>query len=560
MTTARSSRSLLTAGVVLAPFATVALPFGASLVVQAVLITGLVAVHAALGVGRGAPCTARSVVEPGLVLYAAATLLGAVMGLTGDADLRNLAGQLLAVGLLPVAAAGALAFPTHGEAHWLWRGLFAGTAVGAIIQLVWGLWTVVGTGSATRLYLPNSVSIIGPSLMAVVGAAVFWNHADPSLRRWARFAGVAVGLVLLIASVRSLWVVAPAAAASAALMHHRPGRGTMLRAALVALVAVFLAGGVIAWLHAQRVHLQTGGVSVDLQSDFPDGPTADGRLVIADPTPRSKSVALSLGGRSRAWLVTVVGSGAGRGRAVLHVEFADADGRIVARTAAAIRPGQPSAPFSAVALSASPSQPRSAVVRLLKGASGRWEIHAIRLRPLESTVHAALLRQYLHLEDRIGGLVAALRSGDPSQDPTVGFRWTESSRTLEAWRTGTWIRRLAGAGLGSTVAVDASGFDNRGNWVHFSEVNYLHNWYLFLLYKLGVVGAVAMLAAIALWLRRSAALAVSGGEAGTAATAIWLGTLVWSLTSPEIIDFRVAPLLGWMVAVVLSGNDAGDAT
>jgi O-antigen ligase len=105
------------------------------------------------------------------------------------------------------------------------------------------------------------------------------------------------------------------------------------------------------------------------------------------------------------------------------------------------------------------------------------------------------------------------------------------------------------------------GYDNRGHMVWYGDVNYIHNLYLFLLFKLGLIGTVAVLAALALWIgwaiRSTLRLPHGERRAFLAATAaIWIGYCVWALTSPELIDFSMAPLFGLLVA---ASADAGEA-
>ncbi len=112
--------------------------------------------------------------------------------------------------------------------------------------------------------------------------------------------------------------------------------------------------------------------------------------------------------------------------------------------------------------------------------------------------------------------------------------------------------------------MDIDGFDNRGHWIHYDDVNYIHNWYLFLLFKLGIVGSILVLGALVgwiAWIVRSFGRAADSKDRAflVAAAAAWIVYAVWSLTSPEILDFRMAPLWGWLLAVTSGGlNNPGD--
>jgi O-antigen ligase len=136
-------------------------------------------------------------------------------------------------------------------------------------------------------------------------------------------------------------------------------------------------------------------------------------------------------------------------------------------------------------------------------------------------------------------------------DRSVSLRLAESRSLLARLRTSGWPSRLFGHGLGATF--DAG----RGTG---DSTNYVHNFYLFLLFKLGLVGTVLVLAAFALWCRYLL-VALLARRAGTparvrlaAALAAWLAYLLWSVSSPEILDFRIAPLWGLLLAAAVADS------
>ena len=152
-------------------------------------------------------------------------------------------------------------------------------------------------------------------------------------------------------------------------------------------------------------------------------------------------------------------------------------------------------------------------------------------------------------------------------DPTLWFRFKEAAAVVHAIGAESWARRLVGAGLGATVALDTKGYNNSGQVVQFGETNYLHNYYLFLAYKLGMLGTLLVLAALA----AVVVAAVRGGSrfAGglperlflSAVAGSWVAYAFMSLAAPEILDFRMAPLWGLLFAVAArvsrSGSEAG---
>jgi O-antigen ligase len=172
------------------------------------------------------------------------------------------------------------------------------------------------------------------------------------------------------------------------------------------------------------------------------------------------------------------------------------------------------------------------------------------------------------LAEVVGGLAGMLhRPPDPGSGPTPGvaasdasiaFRFRETRAVVAAIKQVSWPWWLVGQGLGATFAFDTVGYDNRGNVVRYERPNYIHNFYLFLLFKLGVLGALAVLTALAMW-TWTAAKGARAQPADTAdrwflaaAAAAWVTYIVWSVAAPEILDFRLAPVWGLLVALTAS--------
>jgi hypothetical protein len=127
----------------------------------------------------------------------------------------------------------------------------------------------------------------------------------------------------------------------------------------------------------------------------------------------------------------------------------------------------------------------------------------------------------------------------------VASRLAETRAVAAAIRRAPWTRRLLGHGLGATFEAAVPGSGGRQN--------YLHNFYVFLAFKLGIVGGALVAGALALWMgslvawsRRAPAGAARRFLA--ASTGAWAGLLVLAVSSPEILNFRVAPVLGWLLA------------
>lgn len=143
--------------------------------------------------------------------------------------------------------------------------------------------------------------------------------------------------------------------------------------------------------------------------------------------------------------------------------------------------------------------------------------------------------------------------GSPAIDGGVSYRVLELRAILSEWRRASLGRLLVGQGLGATFAFDNLTWTPDGRQVRVPEASYIHNFYLFLAFKLGLAGVAALtgLLSIAWWV--IGAVHRGGGRGSSVwiaagAGAAWLAYLAWSVTSPEIYNFRVAPLWGAVLA------------
>lgn len=547
------------AAVVLMPFVTVGLGFRSSLVVQAVGILAVVmATLPALGTaeGRRRVMEAPRPVILGVSAVALATVGGAAVGLfRGHAPIQ-LAGQALSMGLLPLAAIGGLA-AWKGPVERRWKaGFLSAMTLGCWIQLLWGAAEIFIVGQTSRLFLPNSVSVIGPALMGLCFSLVSVRDSLRWMRRLAWLATVSILLVILGSSLRSLWILTPVTLVGLVV----GWRGLRSRETLIALASVALMGAGMAGTVWQLENWVGTEMPDALQrkpcSLFPGaGDCLSGSLnYVPDRARHSRfDVPVDLSD-AEAWRVVVRGRGEGEGAMVVALLFFDDSGRQIGRIPVAIRAGEER--VDGIAVATAPSNWTEARLRLSRwqGSIGNWRLDAVELAALESSTMARLAGKALAVKERILGLVRVVTTGRADGDVTLGFRWHESAKIVEALDGGSWVDRLVGRGLGATITLDVDGFDNRGNWIHYDEVNYIHNWYLFLLFKLGFVGSALVLGALIgwiVWTFRSIAV-VADSEARTflaAAAAAWVAYAVWSLTSPEILDFRMAPLWGWLLAV-----------
>ncbi len=550
------------AAVVLMPFVTVGLDFRLSLIVQAVGILAIVL--ATLPTPASAEGWRRVLAAPrpvvlGIAAVAAATVLGAAMGLVRGHALAQVAGQALSMGLLPLAAVGGLtAWTGSQEKHWR-TGLLAALALGCCIQLLWGFVMIVVLGEPSRLFLPNSVSVIGPTLLGLCFSLVSLRDPNRWLRRLAWLATVSILLVILGSSLRSLWILAPVTVVGVVVVWRGVrSRETAIALMVVAVLAFAMVGAVWkleSWTLKDRPDiLQQTPCSL-----FPTaGNCVDGSLDVVPDRGRRFWIDAPLDlPEAEAWRVMVRGRGEGKGTMVVALLFFDDQGHVLGRIPVPIHAGEEGS--VGVTVGTTPQNWTEARIRLSrrKQPEGKWRLDAVECAPLDSPVLVHLAGKARALEERVWGLILAVKTGRAGRDATLGFRWYESQKVVEVLTKSSWFERLFGHGLGASIRLDVDGFDNRGHWIHYDDVNYIHNWYLFLPFKLGLVGSALVLSALIGWIgwtiRSAGRVADPGARAFlAAASAAWIVYAIWSLTSPEILDFRMAPLWGWLLGASVS--------
>ena len=194
----------------------------------------------------------------------------------------------------------------------------------------------------------------------------------------------------------------------------------------------------------------------------------------------------------------------------------------------------------------SPAAARTAyvAVALRDGATSLWTMHDLRFRRLGSPVLAVLYAQATFMGQRMGSLAGF---ADPTGQNLEGIseRFGETQFLLEQVRDAGPAQKLFGAGLGARYTRKLR--DGQ-------DAHYIHNFYAFLLYKTGIVGTVLVLAAMSLWIGFTFVAARRSRDPWRraflwAVFSAWIGYAVWSLACPEILNFRMAPLWGFVIAV-----------
>ncbi|HEX2254223.1 MAG TPA: hypothetical protein VHQ65_13210 [Thermoanaerobaculia bacterium] len=563
------------AAAVLIPYLTLGLPFRTALVVQAALILAAVLALGAVTWSRGrrGPRLAAFVPVPlrtGLLLWAAAAALGAAVGFARGNEPRLVAGQLLAMGLLPLAAAAALPVPAPALRRPLLLGVAGATAAAAVLHLAH--WAVaLGQGRlVARLYFANDVAVVGSALLALLACGAVLLTARRGAR-WAAAAAVPLLLAYVVGSgVRSLWLVTPFAAglflaAAVPLRRWRPGRAWLLPVAVLALLALGILATHRWWLAPRPDVLPAGAFPYQQRPARPDL-----EIVAAGLAPGSTLPALrwSVGPwrslilaeapvrpqafyRGRAEL-----RGEGTGYCLLVIDWLRENGELLGRGQG--RPIFPRGRFRTAEVAAvAPSRTASARLRLTceEGTRGRWDVRWLELHALAPAGGALAASHLEYLLAR----ARSLRGLDPAlprvADVSLSLRYAESRVLVRRLRDARPGELLWGQGLGATFRPEPPEA-GPGAGTAAEPVNYIHNFYLFLPFKLGAAGGLAVLTALALFagvplirLRRAAPdervfLAV--------AFTAWTAYAVWAVACPLIIDFRMAPLWGLLVAACRS--------
>ena len=544
---------LAAAGVVLAPLTTMGLPFRTALVATAVLQLALTLAAVAATVrpahARASLAAARRPILVGLALHLAATTLGTVVAIARGNDTALLAGQALALGMLPLAALTA-AGGGRGER---WRALCACLAaalsLGACVQLLGSPLGLTPAALSQRFALPNGVSLSSVAVLAIALAPCLLRAPSAALRLLGGTA-IALAAALVVASqtrthLVGVLVVCATLAALAGATGPRPlARASAIAAALV-LIGLSLPAAAWLWWRAPRSPLpvertQPPVATVPAAGDAASRP-GHGPLRLA-------TVAVPPGA-----LVRVTGTLACEASAAVTIRLRRLD-------------GDHGALVTLMPLSVPAAPVPSAFVLLATGDGGRLavEIKGDRDARCRLVDAGAVRLGGAALAPAVKWTLAALtRPPDPDPsgatgplagDASLAFRFKESQALLAEMRSSTVAELLLGHGLGATFRLDTDGYDNRGNVVPFGATNYVHNLYLFLPFKLGIAGTALFLAAVALWLcesvRAALAFAPSSPERlfAAGAAAVWTAFAVMGLAAPHLIAPGKAPLLGFLLA------------
>ena len=574
------------AAVVIAPILASGLEKPRALVVQAAAVLTVVLAILVWGAMRRPLAASIRLVRTrraflaGAAAYAAAGFLGAVVGLLRGNELRLVAGQTLSMLLLPLgAAAGAAA----GTAR-LWRSVSLGALGGVMLRSLilvsaWARNEALGLPTY-RLYTEHGISIVGHGLMGFVLLGALF----PGAGRRGRAALVALGALILFciaaSGTRSLWLVTPLAAV---LFVAALGiRGRVFTARRVGIGFGVAAAAALALLGAFRLLAaleRTAGTEAltvtciapaGVIASRPSGFAASAAPVLswhpaetASRFPLSGTIAAPREGRYRlmAWGQATPGCDA-----VIALEWLDAEGRVRGQLAIPLSVPPPGRTFQAAGDRPAGATRARLVAASRPAAGAEASAQFIDLSYLgPHPALTALVVQLDTLRYLAGTLAPALTLHRGAMDPSASYRLAETTALARLVAAASLPAKLLGHGLGARVPLNTYGTDNAGNRVLFASPNYIHNFYMFLLFKLGIAGTLLVILALgllALDAFRLARRAAPGGARwfGAAAFAAWGSYCVLSLACPEILDFRVAPMWGLLAAAVALAAAPGPAS
>ena len=523
----------------LGSYATSRLPFDAGLYAQTAAITlalVIVSVRASRRGVRSALRAAPSTIRLGLGLYAAAAAWGAAVGVASGNPLRHVVAQTLSMALLAWGAT-VLLGDRRIDARWLAGVLSAAAVLAAAVHLA-VLLQDPGFGSF-RFRLRHDATFTPAALLALV-FSLGWHSGER--RALAALGALASAFLLLGGMSRGAWLAAAVTlVVGIALSLASPGSRTRLRGGLFAIVLIAAAAVVlVAWAGRQGRPLATvvfaeegaGQAGLHHPAGAPTGRCLGDHdaltLVQHDAVQPLRSIEASVavrGGRGDWARLIVLGSTATGARVFRHQGKIQGAGdwmpmRLVARI---------------------PSNVERLTI-FARAGRGSWCFDHPRVLVYDSRL-AGWIRA---LSVRAHSLVFLL--GEPEVESTFSYRLSESAAVARRLRAAGPLRLALGHGLGATFPFTSLTWEE-GRRASRTEANFIHNFYLFLAFKLGAAG-IAALAGLALFPVTAArdALRIDAWAARAAASA-WIGYLVWSVSSPEILDFRMAPVWGAVVAV-----------
>ena len=561
--------ALLGFTLILVPYATVHLEYQLALRLQALGI--LSALLAALVVSfRAASQSSAQRPHPApllrlaLLLYLSAVVLGTVVALLRGNSTTNLAGQLLALTFLPLAA---LVGWRLGAGRWrqLVATLPLAVVVAVVLHLIRWLIDVAHGKTVLRLFFGNAVSVSELALLALLLSFA----AASSPRRWQRVVALSSIPLLCVyivgAATRGVWLVVLPMVALYWLLAGL--RGVRSRQALWTVVGLAVLAVALFSALAYRISHPTDRLMdpsyVLLQK--PHQMTAAGKpLWRAGRQPRRLTRRFPLAGPG-SYRVSARIRGGREGLAVVAVRLINEKGKPIDAIRLQAYPHEQWRYLETIASIPPASVQAQAWLVTKPGSVGNWRIDDLRVDRLGPSWATPLLNQSIHLGRRLRTIADILPGDREPADPSVQFRFAESRELLHRVREASLGRQLFGHGLGATFSLANIAPAAKRAGQQGAPQNYIHNYYSFLLYKLGILGMALVLLSLGLVvtcaLRATLRTAAGPRRAFLAATtASLVGYSVLALSTPVFVDFRLTPIWGLLIAALAGAlSDSQDA-
>ncbi|NOZ79074.1 MAG: hypothetical protein GXP48_07845 [Acidobacteria bacterium] len=555
--------AILVAAMVLTPYAAAFIPFQRGLVAQLAVLLMLMAIAAWDGSKQPAPLLSNvpMPVVIGLGLYAAAALWGAGIGFLSENPARFVASQTIALLLLPAGAWAFLRTRGHG-AESIGNGLAMAALIACLIHV-----SVIATPvlrqvlmrEGLRFVFRNDADAMGAVVLLLVILAARWAHRKTLGNG---LAAGAAALLLVGSQTRGAWITATVGLGVVTALFARSFKRLVTGLVIVGLcgaLLVGLAGWAIMRGPASKATLVysfdpalqggRGNFPRPDQARIRDGspvfvpsPRKGADLVLVRNLPVAAPV-LKLDVKARvprgqvavAWLEVVDKSGQ-----KLHTQYVSLNGT-----------GRDTS-YSRIFVI--PAHAKSIALGVEAGRG----IHATAVSSVRLEVYSSLATAWLHqVTDRAFRPLRSLTGGP--EDPNLAYRGRELEAIWTQWRRTSAVRLVTGQGLGATFPFVNSGWDSHGRRTQLKRASYIHNYYVMLAFKLGLAGIVALagLLAVVVWtFRRAIRCRTANRWLLVGATAAWTAYLLWSVTSPEIYDFRMAPIWGALVAACVRAETA----
>jgi hypothetical protein len=527
--------------------------FRQGLFIQAGLLTTILASAGVVVAGRLLPAfTGLALpVRLGLGLYSFAAVWGAVVGVLSSNPIHYVAGQLVAMLMLPAAT---VVFAAHRRFRF--EVLVAGLAAASVVALGIHLIVPRAAPSLRSLLDPAGVLRLRFSMTFAPEAILMLMCGIAAMRQrlsWLAAPGMAAAIVLIVGGLgRGAWISSLAGLLVLVILGSGWQRGTLWVAATAA-VLLIVAAVLTASLKGSSREL----ADVGFEGATPPAVAKDVTTVVSHSGRHALLLDATGGGKGKELFVAPVDGAASLegsawlrcaegGSATLIMEARDASGTHVERAQRSVAADSAWHNVT-VSLDVPGSVTRLAVS--VWADSGSWFVDDIRVIAFSSRLAAVIQR----LGARLVSVVKV--ASDPDSDRTVHYRFAELHGVMSRWSQAGALRLVVGHGLGAEFPFSNATWNDDGSPAKVPIASYIHNLYVFFAFKLGAAGlaALAGLLLLAGTAAREAVNATSSGPARwqpAAAAAVWAAFLLWGMTSPEIIDFRFAPLLGALVAAI----------